>query len=345
MSEAGVELRVNGAKYGGWTAMRISPSPMTELCGSFELTVTDRWSGADIARPIKKGDLCHLLIDGEQIIAGIVDARVVSYDKESHSISISGRDATADLVDCSAKVVQMEGQTLKQVADIICKPFDITVHADTDVGAAFASRNAEAGQSGGEVLLALAAHRGLLLTTDDLGNLRITKPSNERSPGGIVFGKNVLACNAQDSASDQFSEYTVMHQYAQSDETNGEVATEGRYTSKDKSVSRYRPLTIIVDEGADLKKRADFERNVRAGKGKAIVYTVDSWYAAPGVLWKSNTNVPVTDPNQEPRLDNTLLMITNTDFICDESGTRAELTVMPKSALDVLAEPEADSWG
>ncbi len=338
-----VQLLVNGVKYGGWTSVRVSPSPMQDLSGSFELTVTDKWSGKDIARPIKKGDLCHVILEGEQVIAGVVDNRVVSYDKQSHGITITGRDATADLIDCSAKVMQLEGQTLKQIAKAICKPFDITVHADTDDGAPFTSRNAETGQTAYELLATLAAHRGVLLNTDDLGNLRITKPSNNRSPGRLVFGENILACNMQDSAADQYSEYTVMYQYAQSDESNGAAATEGRYTSKDKSVNRYRPLTILVDEGADLKKRADFERNVRAGKGMGLVYTVSGWHAAPGVRWKSNTLVPVTDPNQEPKLDNTMLMIADTSFIRDEGGSRTELTVMPKSALDVLAEPEADS--
>ena len=39
-----LRLRVNGLEFSGWKGARVTRS-MDSLCGSFELSVTDRWSG------------------------------------------------------------------------------------------------------------------------------------------------------------------------------------------------------------------------------------------------------------------------------------------------------------
>ncbi|MDQ7010358.1 MAG: hypothetical protein Q9M29_00920 [Mariprofundaceae bacterium] len=335
-----VILLVNGVDYGGWTGVRVTRS-IEQLAGSFELAVTNR-DGRGTALPIRDGDLCRLLIDGQQVIAGAVDDRTVSYDAGSHTISISGRDATGDLVDCSVREVQIKGNTLLQIAGTVCKPFGISVLADVDVGGKFTSVDAEPGQTAHELLATLAAQRGVLLCSDDLGNLRITTAGRTRSPGAIHYGRNVLACNAPASMRDRYSDYTVKYQSSQNDQFNGATATQASATTRDPAVKRYRPLTVLAEDGVDLRKRADNERNVRAGRAQRIIYTVSGWYADAGMqtLWQPNTLVPVTDPNQEPGLDNTELLISTITHILDDQGTRTELTVLPRGAFDLLAVPE-----
>ncbi|RMG60289.1 MAG: hypothetical protein D6717_00365 [Gammaproteobacteria bacterium] len=331
-----IEIRVNGRRFSGWTGVRVSRT-IERLSGAFELSMTSR-DPVDV--PIAAGDLCQILIDGQQLLAGAVDDRVVRYDAGEHTVAIAGRDATADLVDCSAETRQFRNLGLDAIAREICKPFSIQVLVDADVGKPFASVQPEPGQTCHEFLATLAAHRGVLLAADDLGNLRITRPGRTRSPGTIEFGGNVLACNTSISMRDRFSEYTALHQGVQSDAFNGTVATQASGRAKDPVVPRPRPLTVLAEDGQDLAARAANERNVRAGRGERTTYTVSGWHAAADALWQPNTIVAVTDPHQHPPLHRVDRLIASVTYLFDEDGTRTDLDVMPPGAFDLLAVPE-----
>ena len=336
MSE--VVLRVDGVEYGGWTSVRVERS-MERLCGVYELGVTDRWPGS-APMPIKPGDLCQILIDDEQVMAGLVDDRMVEYEHTRHEVRLRGRDATGDLVDCSAQPVQIRGRTLMQIAKQACEPFGIPVRADVDLGAAFTSVDFEPGQTVQELLAELAAHRGVLLMTDQMGSLIITRESDRRSPGHITAGDNVLSCQAEDSMRDRYRDYTVLVQDPQSDTWHGDPAAGQKASARDDMVKRHRPLSVLAQDGSDLKRRAIVERNVRAGQARRITYTLSGWRAADGVLWQPNTIVPVTDPMQSPALDATPMLIASVAFILDDGGQRTEITVMPRGAFDLAATPE-----
>jgi len=347
---AEVTLAINGINFGGWTNVRINRG-IEQISSSFSLGATDKQTGKIPSYPIKEGDFCQVMIDGDHVLAGAIDDRSVSYDKESHSIEFTGRDALGDLVDCSAKEIQINGNNLLQIAQTICKPFGISasVASGVDIGPVFKTRTAEPGQAAFDLLAELASYRGVLLIPDSLGNLVIAKPSSNKSAGKLVYGENILACSGRSSLRDRYSDYTVKSQGQQDAFSNGETSTQAHATANDAGMpkGRYRPLTLLVDEVSDMQKRADFERNVRAGRAKDLTYTVTGWHADEGILWIPNTLVPVTDPHQEPPLNNTDLLIVNVAYIDGEEGQLAELTVRPKGALDVLAVPQPDggsSW-
>lgn len=155
-----VTLKVNGRNYAGWDSVRVTRG-IEQIAGSFELSVTDKWSG-HAKMPIRPGDRCQVLIGAEQLIDGYVDDRLPEYSRDSHAITISGRDATGDLVDCSAGIKQAKGQDLLKVAAEACKPFGIKVVADAHTGKPFADEYAEPGQSVFDLLSTLAGHRGVL---------------------------------------------------------------------------------------------------------------------------------------------------------------------------------------
>lgn len=130
-----VELRVNGAFYGGWKTIRIERG-IEQIAGTFELSVTDRWAEQSAVRQINPGQPCEVRIDEAVVITGYVDTVAPQYDKQQHTITVSGRDKTGDLVDCSAihKSGQWSGRKLDQIAADLCQPFGITVFRNTDVG-------------------------------------------------------------------------------------------------------------------------------------------------------------------------------------------------------------------
>ncbi|MFW1503951.1 phage baseplate assembly protein, partial [Vibrio parahaemolyticus] len=136
-------LKAGGQVYGGWTKISITRS-LEAMSGSFDLELTWKWLGSNekykaFVDPIKQGQACIIEIGGERVITGYIDDWVPSYDETQVIISVSGRDKTADLVDCSIDMAsgQFNNQTLAQIANTVCKPFGIKVIVKTDVGEVF----------------------------------------------------------------------------------------------------------------------------------------------------------------------------------------------------------------
>ena len=133
-----ITLTVNGINYDGWKANSVT-KPLESLSGIFDLGLTERWPGQQMPRAINPGDSCALKVDGELLITGFVDDVEPSFDAESHTLTVRGRDKAGYLVDCSAinSPGQWSGQTLDQIATALCSPFGIRVLTETDVGDPF----------------------------------------------------------------------------------------------------------------------------------------------------------------------------------------------------------------
>lgn len=339
-----VRLKVGGMLYGGWQEVRIVRS-MTEIAGKFELSVTERWSGQDTPRPIRPGEECQLLVDDVPVITGYVDDVEISYDDQSHTVAVSGRDKTGDLVDCSApnKDKQRFNLTLLALAKKLCTPYGIEVTADTDVGPVFTGLTDDSGESVFDVLSAAAAIRAVLLISDGIGGLLVTRAAEERIGAMLLLGENILSCSGNFTHKDRFRDYTVYGQQPATDTLWGTEAAEPTGTSRDDGITRHRPLTIIAEKPIGLaaaKVRADWERNVRFGKSQPIQYTVQGWHYEPGKLWPINRLVPVRDEFLGIDADRLIVSVTN---VLNASGQRTEITLMPREAFDLIPLPEEDA--
>jgi hypothetical protein len=138
---------------------------------------TERWPGTTSPRPFREGESCRILVDGRPVITGYVDDVAIRYDDKDHAVSVSGRDRTADLVDCSAPSVQWAGRSLPQVAAELCRPFGIGVRTLCDCAQTFQRLKNTEGDSVFETLEAAARVRA---RTPDHG--RLGQPDPE--PGG-----------------------------------------------------------------------------------------------------------------------------------------------------------------
>ena len=133
-------LTVNGNKYGGWQSVEVNRS-IERPSGSFGLTLTELWPDQTEPWPINEGDACTVSMDGEVAITGHVDDVVPQFNDISHGITVTGRDNTGDLVDCSAiaKSGEWKGRNILQIAKDLAAPFGIEVTADVDPGPPFKS--------------------------------------------------------------------------------------------------------------------------------------------------------------------------------------------------------------
>jgi len=181
-SDNDVFLYIDNMVYSGWTALSIKRS-LEAAAGSFSLTLSERWEDAAVpasvttAWPIYSGDSAIVKIGSDIVITGYVDDVSISLSATSHSITVTGRDLTEDIVDCSAmnRPGQWLNRTLEQIASDLCKPFGVTVSADVVTGGPIAEVNIQPGESVFQTLERIAKGRKLLITSTPDGNLKFTR--------------------------------------------------------------------------------------------------------------------------------------------------------------------------
>lgn len=343
-----VLLTVDGREWGGWKSYRINLG-MQQLAGAFDLGLTERWAGQAERRALRVGAPCTVHYDGQLLITGYLDSVAPSYDAEQHSLSVSGRDKTADLVDCSAPPTQWIGRSLADVARELCAPFGIGVIDQAGADAPFRSLKPNDGETVFEMLDQAARIRGVLLVTDGRGNLVITRAGHARAHDALVLGRNVLSGSGNFDLRDVFASYTLKGQQGGDDLLSGETAAAVTARASDTRIRRHRPLTLIADgplDAAGARERVIWERNVRWGRSQSIGYSVQGHRQSDGALWRPNMLVSVVDAYQflagEQRL------ITEVAYSLDDRGERSDLTVMPREAFDLLEQPEPEvadaSW-
>lgn len=338
-----ISLTVNGQIYAGWTAFSVKRG-IRSCAGAFELQLTDAWTPGGKPWPIVPGDKCVLKMDSDIAITGYVDDVDPSYDSGQHSIRVSGRDKTADLVDSSAGTNPGEysNVTLFSLAKTLCAPYHIGVLKQTDVGAPWTNWKVNPGETVFETLDRFAKTRSVLIYSDGIGNLILGAPSRRKAGTALVEGTetgNILRASARYSQRERFSSYSVKSQLGGwSPEVSPDTATGIIGKSTDSKIKRYRPLEIVCEASVDTagaQKRADWESSTRRGKSQVLTITVEGFRQADGKLWLPNFLVQVKAPWLG--IKNTNLLITEVDYTLDASGgSTTTLELMPAEALQVL---------
>lgn len=134
---------------------------------------------------------------------------------------------------------------------------------------------------------------------DEAGDLVIVDPGDAGDcVDALELGKNILSGSAFYDASNLYSRYVVLGQYAGTDADLGRTAAEDKGIIDSNLVKRNR-LLVIKDKGQSTNmtcgKRADFEKRYREAQYQAAAYTVQGWRQSDGSLWKVNSTVRVDD--------------------------------------------------
>lgn len=336
-----IEIKVDGQIYGGWKTARITFG-IEQIANSFELSVTDKWSGQDTPRPIKVGAACQVLVDGELVITGYVDDVSPEYDANSHGISISGRDAAGDLVDCSAmhKTGQWANASLDKIVRDVCAPFGIKVLIDAPLGAKFATFSIQEGETAFECIDRACRMRAVMPISDGKGNVLITRAKTGAPVASLIQGENILYARGEFSLRERFSSYAIKGQDRGSDD-NADAPqnhTQVAASSIDSFIKRHRPLIVLAeDKGghASYKDRAEWERNVRRGRSARASVRVNGWRNVSGDLWRANTLVQLN--SSYLGADAALLVVGGTYSLDDNQGMLTELNLVGREAFDLVA--------
>jgi prophage tail gpP-like protein len=336
-----LQLLIGGTLYDGWKEVSVRRS-LDEAADTFDLTLTDRWSEMMARRPLRLGEPCQVLIDGQKLITGYVDRITPRYDARSRSLTVCGRSKVADLVDCSEFTgdVQYNNLTLNKIAEIVCRPFGVRVVSEI-ITAAIRVATANKGETVFEFLERYARTQAVRLTSNPDGDLVISRAANRRLTTALKLGENILEGSGEFSQRDRFSHYYFLGQHGGWDDDNGETAAHVVGRTADTAV-RYRPTTILTEGAvntAEAQRRAEWQRNVAYGRSRQVTYTVTGWTHAEG-LWEPNWLVQVFD--EWMGFDGEWLMIGGVEFVMGARGKRALLTVMPKQAYDLIPLPLDD---
>lgn len=338
---AEIILLTDGKPHYGWKDITIDRS-IENGAWAFDLSMTERWGGGHV-RPIRAGQSCQVKLDNELLITGYIDSANAEHDKSSHGIRVAGRSKTADLIDCSLPGREFKNQTLVQIATTLCKPFGITVVDFARASGKFSLVRLATGQPVYEFLEYLARIRAVRLIPDVGGNLVITRAGAESLPTVLALGDNIESASALVDYGQVFSDYTVVAQQDDVLTLNPATNAHPKGAATDSRISRYRPVTVESDspmDSADCKTRAEWMRNTHFGRGRSGTITVPGWQQTPGgKSWTPNSRVQVDDSAIGLVGER---LIVRARMRLDESGSRTEITVMPKAAFELHELPEPD---
>lgn len=367
-----MSLEVAGQAFHDWTKVSLTRS-LEEIAGSFDLELYDKGRAenataaaqrtANRTAAVRQGQACTIKIDGETVLVGHIDEAKVSWTKDAMRFSVTGRDRTGDLVDCAAAPegpAEFRNLTLTEIARRICQPYGITVRADTDVGAAIPVFSLDASETALSALEKAARQRAVLLVSDGVGGLVLTRGGASRGPAPLQVPGNVQSATATFSWRERFRDYYVKGQTrgaggnrmdsraseltaatVPTPTTNrpavGEragVVMTGR--ARDEEVTRHRPTVLLAKTqsgGVSVQTQAEWRMRLARAKSEALAYTVLDWRAGEErKLWRPNELVAVTDPFAGISGD---MLISSVEYGYGPDGEVTELELVGPEAYDL----------
>ena len=291
------------------------------------------------------GSTCKVMLGGDLILTGYIDDYAPTYDAGTHTVTITGRSNTEDVVDSSYTggisnnmlngPWMIDGGSLKKLVTQILKQVPnvgLTMDDADDVTLKY-PYPVSPGESIYSVIENLCRMASRLLWDDAKGNLVISQVGSTRAGSALVEGQNVEAAAVQIDWSQRFYQIFVINTAQAINSIN--IGVLGK-SDPDTQIRQGRIKLIIADSnlGPDnelAKQRADWEMNRRKGRSEIVQVHVTGWRDGAGTLWTPNTIVNVSLPTLKVNAD---LVVAEAEWVrSDDFGTQTILTLMPKGAL------------
>lgn len=354
---------------------------LQDIAGTFALDCVDEarlrqalpvWlgNGTTKQQAIIAGLGVELLIDDETVLIGWIEKLSLKWSASKIECHMAGRDRTGDLVECGALPdgpAEFKNVDLLHVARHVCDPFGIPVRADVDIGAPFERLAAAPHESALAFLEKAARQRSVLMTSDGVGGLLLTRGGKTRAPAPLTAGDNVLDIGVDYDWTHRFSRYIVKGQTGHAHggsavldhsvepldgddpapsapgSASGAAAHSIVMTgeARDPEVTRYRPVVRVVRTQAgssSVQEQAEWALRVAKGQSEQVHITVLDWRDGPKRdLWRPNQVVLVSDPYSGLDKD---MLIAGVAFSFGADGMKTALRLAGVTAFDRINEPQ-----
>ena len=348
-----ITLKIGGNEFNkDWTDMRVIRS-LDRLCSSFEFTCTQLKPFDRNQWPLKIGSTCEVLIADKPVLVGYIEDVNVDYTKDSHTVTIAGRDKTCDIVDCTRAPVDKDGRTLQvhmgrdiRISTMIkklCEPFGIDVVIDPEAvplgNTAFPSMTVfdPAAPIIEFVMKGCKTSRLIPMATND-GKLLLTVVGKGQATTKIATGYNVIHGGLKQSNKDVFSIYMTK---GYTPGTDFRAPPEYQWTQifYDKSglAGRYRPYADLSEVPGDRgtgHNRTYWEAHYRAANSRQYGYSLRGLTQEDGSLWEPNMLVTVLDSvlGIEPARSD--MLISQVEYTVTNQGSITNLQICSKAKYD-----------
>mgnify|MGYP000883475694 CR=1 FL=1 len=332
-------LEVGDIRHEGWLGVSVQRS-IEQAAAQFQVGLTETWPGQDNPIKVHPGDACRVLIGDDLIVTGYVDAVSLAHSGDDHSVSVSGRSKTADVVDCScdaskAKPAQWKNRTILQIAEAVCEPYGVEVVCDVPGLAPIKNFVARPGDRAFDVIEQVCREQRLLITDTRDGKLLLTRVGTRTGPAFVHPG-NILSSSLRADVSQRFSKYVVKGQVRGDDDNWGEAAAAVQDAIEDlQDLTRFRLLVVRGEKAmgqAEARARANWEAVTRAGRSAAVEITVAGWRDADGHVYDVNRLCKVQDP--VIGVDATLLSVSVQFGLDDRQGQITRIELAPPGAYE-----------
>lgn len=362
-----IYLEVNGVKYEGFTDISVTRS-IENFANqfSFSTTVREGSTQADdlgftrissikrIQNDLMVQDEVRVFIDDNLILTGFIEDLNISYDAGSHSISVSGRDKTGDLIDSSTqKKVYTQLDFIKLVEKILSDngyssikvinnltAGSLTTLDNSDNTANTNSISPENNDSIAQFIDSIAKKVQVLVYTNKDGNLVVTREGDEEVNGSLINtangeNNNILSGNIKVSSLDRFNRLFVFAQAGNKDFTSQTVSQQGDATDSEVRTSRKKIINYNKPSlNLSLQNYAKWSINIRRAKGARYNCRVQGYYTTREnkEIWQPNTLVQIKDDLCQV---NGQFLIQGVTYTKSNQGSFTDLSIVNRGAFSV----------
>lgn len=337
---------VNGKKYENLVSYDVSRS-VEDLSGSFSIEMTNGWEKEP---PVKLRSRIEVLVNDTKVLTGFVEKLSVRYDNSQHIIRFSGRDKVCDLIDSTlgSNVELKAPVSLDAIFKRVMKEINMTgVKIINQAGKLpdFQPGDLVSGNVDESIFQFLEKYvrkRQVLMTTDGLGNILLTRTGSRKAGCAIVHKvsesqlqpNNVKSAEIEWDDTERFNLYRIHSQ--------GNTAGAGRAvklsnkeiasrlgTATDPEIRKTRVLDLMAESSTDvatLYERARWEAIVRLARGMSYHCELQGHTMTEnGKPWEPNLLVDVLD---DFHLVSDTLLIKTVHYSLDSNGSVTNLELV-----------------
>ncbi len=349
-----LEISVNGQTFDNWKTTKLART-IDENAGKFQFSSSNV---IPANYPVRAGDAVQILINGQARLTGFCDVVESSVEDGIDTITVSGRDNTADLVDSSMpdSVKSIEGplSMLDLVAKVIAAlgaNIGVTQSAPTiDEFSELDLFIADAGRNCIEFLTDFARKRQVYLIPDGDGNLDIFRPPEVLLAGVLInrrnaSGNNIISSSVRFDHSQRYGRYSSRGQFnfGADPDADYDIGVDVQGEATDDKIRSSRFLEVQPEESMDFTEttdRAVEELNIRLARSTSYTAIVAGLERSANVLWDLGQLTKIDDAFSGMK---GVFIVRAVAYSVDAArGTRTTLTMAPPEAYNVRIPTQGD---